>query len=98
MRNGLAADGRQRYLCRDCGQRSREDPPSHAHSEGEREQILRAYEAYASVIPQGQHAAVGKESGRTAHAGRWGLTPRQRPARCVRRTLRLAARYLARSV
>jgi transposase-like protein len=49
VRNGLAADGRQRYLCRDCSKRSREDPRSNAYSEGEREQILRAYDERSSL-------------------------------------------------
>jgi transposase-like protein len=44
VRNGLAPDGRRRYLCRDCGQRSREQPRTNAYSEQEREQILRAYD------------------------------------------------------
>jgi len=49
VRNGLAADGRQCYLCRDCGQRNREDPRSNAYSEEEREQILRAYDERSSL-------------------------------------------------
>src|SRR5215204_7285073 len=49
VRNGLAADGRQRYLCRDCGQRSREQPRTNAYSEEEREQILRAYDERSSL-------------------------------------------------
>nr|QEO74625.1 hypothetical protein [uncultured bacterium] len=49
VRNGLAADGRQRYLCRDCGQRSREQPRSNAYSEEAREQILRAYDGRSSL-------------------------------------------------
>ena len=49
VRNGLAADGRQRYLCRDCGQRSREQPRPNAYSEQEREQILRAYDERSSL-------------------------------------------------
>ena len=44
VRNGLAADGRQRDLCRDCSKRSRTDPHRNAYSAGEREQILRAYD------------------------------------------------------
>ena len=49
VRNGLTADERQRYLCRDCGQRSREDPRSNAYSTEEREQILRAYDERSSL-------------------------------------------------
>jgi insertion element IS1 protein InsB len=45
------------------------------------------WEAYSNVLPPGQHTAVGKESGRTAHVERWNLTLRQRLARFVRRTL-----------
>ena len=49
VRNGLAPDGRQRYLCRDCGQRSREEPRSNAYTQQEREQILRAYDERSSL-------------------------------------------------
>lgn len=49
VRNGLAADGRQRYLCRDCQQRSRAQPRTNAYSDEEREQILRAYDERSSV-------------------------------------------------
>ncbi len=49
VRNGLAPDGRQRYLCRDCAQRSREQPRTLAYSEEEREQILRAYDERSSL-------------------------------------------------
>jgi transposase-like protein len=49
VRNGLAPDGRQRYLCRDCGQRSREQPRSNAYPEPAREQILRAYDERSSL-------------------------------------------------
>ena len=49
VRNGLAADGRQRYLCRDCGRRSREQPRSNAYGEAERETILRAYDERSSL-------------------------------------------------
>ena len=45
------------------------------------------WEAYAKVLPQAQHTAVGKETGQTAHVERWNLTLRQRLARFVRRTL-----------
>ena len=49
VRNGLAPDGRQRYLCRDCSKRSREEPRSNAYTEQEREQILRAYDERSSL-------------------------------------------------
>jgi IS1 family transposase len=42
---------------------------------------------YASVIPQEQHTALGKETGETAHVERWNNTLRQRLARFVRMTL-----------
>ena len=34
--------------------------------------------AYAAVIPEDQHEAVGKETGETAHIERWNNTLRQR--------------------
>ncbi len=41
----------------------------------------------ASVIPEEQHTAVGKEMGETAHVERWNKTLRQQLARFVRMTL-----------
>ena len=49
IRFGLAPNGKQRYLCRDCGRRSRDDPSSNSYSEEEREQILRAYSERSSL-------------------------------------------------
>jgi len=49
VRNGLAPDGRQRYLCRECGRRSREQPRSNAYADEERETILRAYDERSSL-------------------------------------------------
>ena len=43
--------------------------------------------AYAAVIPEEQHIAVGKETGETAHVERWNNTLRQRLACFVRMTL-----------
>lgn len=43
--------------------------------------------AYRAVIPEGRHAAAGKEAGLTSHVERFWLTVRQRVGRCVRRTL-----------
>ena len=45
------------------------------------------WEAYAKVLPEGQHTAGGKETGMTAHLERWNNTLRQRLARFVRKTL-----------
>ncbi|MBA3711513.1 MAG: IS1 family transposase [Pyrinomonadaceae bacterium] len=49
IRNGLAPDGRQRYLCHQCGQRSRELPRTNAYTAEERETILRAYDERSSL-------------------------------------------------
>jgi len=45
------------------------------------------WQAYAAVIPEDQHRAVGKETGQTAHIERWNNTLRQRLARFVRESL-----------
>ncbi len=49
IRFGLAPNGKQRYLCHDCGRRSRDDPSSNSYSDQEREQILRAYDERSSL-------------------------------------------------
>jgi len=41
-RNGLTQNGKQRYLCSDCGRTSRDDPQPNGDTEQERERILRA--------------------------------------------------------
>jgi IS1 family transposase len=43
--------------------------------------------AYAAVIAEEPHTAVGKETGETAHVERWNKTLRHRLARFVRMTL-----------
>ncbi len=45
------------------------------------------WQSYQSVVPEEQHAPVGKESGQTNHVERWNGTLRQRLGRFVRRTL-----------
>ena len=45
------------------------------------------WEAYQSVIPEGLHEAVGKESGQTNHIERMNCTLRQRLGCLVRKTL-----------
>ena len=44
VRHGKTADGRQRSLCRTCGQRSRDDPRPNDYTEEQRALILRAYQ------------------------------------------------------
>ena len=45
------------------------------------------WEAYATVLKDERHHAVGKESGQTNHVERWNNTLRQRIGRFVRKTL-----------
>ena len=54
--------------------------------------------AYAVVIPEEQHTAVGKETGETAHVERWNNTLRQRLARFVRMTLSFSKSLCTRRV
>ena len=50
VRNGKAPNGKQKYLCRDCGRQSRdEDPASSAYPPERREEILRAYQERSSL-------------------------------------------------
>jgi len=48
-RNGLTQNGKQRYLCSDCGRRSRDDPQPNGYTAQERERILRAYHERSSL-------------------------------------------------
>ncbi len=49
VRNGKASDGRQRFLCRNCGRRSTQDPRPSGYPEAQRDLILRAYQERASL-------------------------------------------------
>jgi len=49
VRHGLTQNGKQRYLCSDCGRRSREQPQPNGYPPAEREQILRAYHERRSL-------------------------------------------------
>ena len=49
VRNGVTADGRQRYLCHTCGRRSSADPRPNGYTEEQRELILRAYQERSSL-------------------------------------------------
>ncbi len=48
-RNGLTQNGKQRFLCSDCGRRSRENPQANGYTDEERETILRAYHERSSL-------------------------------------------------
>ena len=48
-RNGLTQNGKQRYLCSDCGRTSRDRPQHNSYTEEERERILRAYHERSSL-------------------------------------------------
>ncbi len=48
-RNGLTQNRKQRFLCSDCGRRSRENPQPNGYTPEEREQILRAYQERSSL-------------------------------------------------
>ena len=49
VRNGAAADGRQRYRCHNCGRRSTADARPNGYTEELRELILRAYQERSSL-------------------------------------------------
>jgi transposase-like protein len=42
LRNGMTSNGKQRFLCKDCAKRSRQNPQPNAYTEEQREEILRA--------------------------------------------------------
>ena len=49
VRNGKTHNGKQRYLCHDCGKMSRDNPQHNGYRPEEREQILRAYQERSSL-------------------------------------------------
>src|ERR687884_243520 len=49
VKNGKAPNGKQKYLCHDCGRQSREGPGSNAYPPERREEILRAYQERSSL-------------------------------------------------
>ena len=49
VRNGMTSNGKQRFICRDCGKCSREDSQINGYSEAERETILRACQERSSL-------------------------------------------------
>ena len=49
VKNGHAANGKQKYKCHGCGKQSRENPASPGLSEERQAEILRAYEERQSM-------------------------------------------------
>ena len=48
-KNGFAPNGKQKYLCKDCGKASRQNPVAKGYSEARKEEILKAYEERSSL-------------------------------------------------
>jgi transposase-like protein len=81
----MTSNGKQRFLCNDCGKRSRQDPQPNGYTEEEREEILRAYQERSSLrglartfgVSRNTPSAAGSKKGRNPlaverHAGRAG--------------------------
>lgn len=49
VRNGMTSNGKQRFLCKDSGRRSRENPQPNGYIQEKREEILRAYQERSSL-------------------------------------------------
>jgi len=49
VRHGLTRNGKQRYLCKDCGRSSRDNPQPNGYTAGQRSEILRAYQERSSL-------------------------------------------------
>ena len=50
VRNGITSNGKQRFLCKNCRKRSRQNPQPNGYTEEQREKILRAYQEERSSI------------------------------------------------
>src|SRR5215218_3630210 len=48
-RHGLTKNGKQRYICHDCGRYCRDNPQPNGYPQSEREIILRAYDERSSL-------------------------------------------------
>ena len=47
--NGMTSNSKQRFLCKDCGKNSRENPQQNGYTDQKREEILRAYQERSSL-------------------------------------------------
>ena len=62
-RNGLTQNGKQRYLCSECGRTSRDQPQANGYSEAERQRILRAYHERSSLRGLTRTFGVARNTG-----------------------------------
>jgi len=49
VKYGIAPNGKQKYLCRECKRQSRDNPTPVGYSSERREEILRAYQERSSL-------------------------------------------------
>jgi transposase-like protein len=49
VKNGHAPNGKQKYLCKDCGQSSRENPAAKGYSQERKDEIMKAYQERSSL-------------------------------------------------
>src|SRR5215204_7207863 len=63
VKNGKAPNGKQKYLCHDCGRQSREDPESNAYPLERREEILSAYQERSSLRGLTRTFGVSRNTG-----------------------------------
>ena len=75
VRNGMTSNGKQRFLCKDCGKRSRQNPQPNGYTEEEREKILRAYQERSSLRGLARTFGVSRNT-----VSSW-LKKRQQPSR-----------------
>ncbi len=62
-RHGLTNNGKQRFLCHDCGRYSRENPQPNGYTAHARETILRAYEERSSLRGLSRTFGVSRNTG-----------------------------------
>ncbi len=71
----MTSNGKQRFLCKDCAKRSRQDPQPNGYTEEQREEILRAYQERSSLRGLARTFGVSRNT-----VSDW-LKKRQRPSR-----------------
>ncbi len=49
IRNGHASNGKQKYYCKSCKRRSRENPAPNEYPEDRKEEIIRSYQEQSSL-------------------------------------------------